>query len=74
MKRKPHEVVAAPHCHHSFMQGIGVVIGALIRDRDLPSVAVDILRCNGLKLSDFEGCGVEDFDLRHIRKACKESQ
>ena len=54
-----------------FIQGYGCAVAALIRLRDLPSIAVDLCRCDGLNLEDFENGGVEEYDLKVLRKAFK---
>ena len=68
--------VAAHHrkeVQKSFLQGLAVAIGSLARDHDQPSMAVDIMRCNGLTLDDLQECGIEVFDMKSIRKAWKAS-
>jgi len=73
---KLNDAVSAHHrkkVQESFWQGFAVAIGSLARDHDRPSMAVDIMRCNGITLKDLETCGIEVFDLKHIRKAWKES-
>ena len=56
----------------AFLQGFAVAVGSLVRDHDQPSMAVDIIRGNGVTLMDLENCGAETFDLKHIRKAWRE--
>lgn len=53
----------------SFTQGFAAAIAALIRERDQPSVAVDIAHMSGFSLSSFIDAGVDDFDLAPIRAA-----
>lgn len=54
-----------------FLRGYAAAIGALVRLHNKPSLALDIVRNDGLKLSDFKTAGVEDFDLRQLRRAFK---
>jgi hypothetical protein len=60
--------------NEAFMQGFGVAIGSLARDHDQPSMAADIMRCNGIRLEDLENCGIQVFDLKPIRKAWKQTE
>lgn len=56
----------------AFYSGFAVVLGCLIRERDLPSVAVDIMRSNGVELKHLIKAGVDNFDLKPIRRAWKQ--
>jgi hypothetical protein len=46
-----------------FLQGIAITLGILARDRDLSTVAADILSGMGLTLADLEASGAEEYDL-----------
>jgi len=50
-----------------FYCGAAAVLGTLARDHDQPSVAVDIMRSNGITLSDLQKAGADDFDLDYLR-------
>lgn len=51
-----------------FYQGFACALGTLARDYDRPSMAVHIMRSNGVTLSDLERAGAMDFDLKPLRK------
>jgi hypothetical protein len=50
-----------------FYQGFAAALGSLAREHGEPSVAVDIMRCNGVSLQDLKDAGVEEFDLKPLR-------
>ena len=52
-----------------FYCGLAVGLGCLIRDFDQPSMAIDIMKNNGVTFLDLKKAGVEPFDLNPIRKA-----
>jgi hypothetical protein len=51
----------------AFYHGFAIAVASVARDHGLPSVAVDIMRCNGVSLQDLQDAGVEQFDLKPIR-------
>ncbi len=51
-----------------FYHGFAVAVGALARDHRQPSMAVDIMNCNGVTLRMLEESGADAFDLDPIRK------
>lgn len=54
-----------------FLRGFAAAIGTLASGFDMPSVAVNIMKCNGITLAMLEEAGCEDFDLKIIRKEWK---
>lgn len=52
----------------TFYCGMAVALGSLAREHDQPSVAIDIMKCNGVSLKDLQDAGVEPFDLKPLRK------
>jgi hypothetical protein len=59
----------------AFLQGFSIVIGSLIRDYDEPSMALDIMRNNGLTLKYLKSFGnVDAFDFDPIKKAWRKSK
>lgn len=52
-----------------FYIGCAIILGSLVRERDTPSVAIDIMRCNGITLKNLQDAGVDEFDLKPIRAA-----
>jgi hypothetical protein len=47
----------------AFYQGFAVVAGSLARDHGQPSMARDIMQCNGVTLRRLRAAKVEPFDL-----------
>lgn len=54
---------------NEFVCGYAAALAALVRLRDMPTVARDIAQCDGLTLRNFKDAGVEEFDLCQIKKA-----
>lgn len=51
-----------------FYQGFAAAVSTLARTHNMPSVAVDVMDCNGVTLRDLFDARVEDFDLDPLRK------
>ncbi|MGA7793434.1 MAG: hypothetical protein WCA19_10375 [Candidatus Acidiferrales bacterium] len=58
-------------CEKEFYRGFAIAIGSLARDHDQPTMAADIMRCNGVSLQDLKNANVESFDLAAIAKEFK---
>lgn len=50
-----------------FYKGFVVAVGTLARN-GYPSLATDVMTCNGVTLKELEDAGAEDFDLDPIRE------
>lgn len=57
---------------NEFYCGYAAAIGALIRLHDEKTMAIDVMNCDGVTVSDLEKAGVEDFDLKPIREAAND--
>lgn len=57
-----------------FYQGFGMAVAAVAREHGMPSVAVDIMNCNGVSLMELEDAGLEEFDLKPLREEWLDSQ
>lgn len=55
-------------CEKEFYRGFAVAVGSLARDHGQPSMAADIMRCNGVSLQDLKNADVESFDLASLTK------
>jgi len=51
------------HLDKAFYQGFAAAIGSLAREHDQPSMARDIMNCNGVTFKQLRDAGVEQFDL-----------
>jgi hypothetical protein len=47
----------------SFYQGFAAALGSLAREHGRPSMARDIMNCNGVTFKQLRDAGVEQFDL-----------
>lgn len=56
-----------------FYCGFAAALGSLAREHGMPSVAVDIMNCNGVTLKDFENAKVDEFDLKPLRAEWQET-
>jgi hypothetical protein len=56
---------------NSFYQGMAVVLAALVRDHDQPTMARDIMKCNGVTVGHLKKANVDDFDMRHLRRLAR---
>ena len=56
-------------CEKEFYRGFAIAIGSLARDHDQPTMAADIMRCNGVSLQDLKNANVESFDLAAIAQS-----
>ena len=56
----------------AFYHGVALALATLIRSYDQPSMAVDILKSNGISIEDLCDAKVDAFDLRPLRKAWRE--
>ncbi len=52
----------------NFMKGYAAVIACIIRTHDMPTMAKDIMESDGLDINSFEGNGIDEFDIKEIRK------
>lgn len=50
-----------------FYLGMAVVLGAIARDHGLPSIAINIMKSNGVSFQALKNAGVEPFDLDPLR-------
>ena len=57
---------------NSYLQGFAVPIAALIRDRDLPTIALEIMSANGITIS--KDSPISEFDLRPILDAARKER
>lgn len=55
-----------------FIQGYAVAVGVIVRLHDHPSIAADLLQQSGFTLRDFERAGVDEYDLKPVRKLFRE--
>ncbi len=55
----------------AFYHGFAAALGSLAREHDRPSMAIDIMRCNGVTLQNLKDAGVEQFDLAPLAKEWK---
>ena len=51
-----------------FIQGIGYAVAELLRAHDDPTIAGDVAGAAGLDYSDFKRAGVDEYDLKTLRK------
>lgn len=56
-----------------FYQGFACAVGSLARDHMQPGMALDIMKINGVTISDLENAGADDFDLNLIREEARPS-
>lgn len=56
---------------NTWLRGYAAALAALIRLHDRGEIAKDIMLSDGLAVRDFEAAGVEGFDLKPIKEACK---
>lgn len=66
-------IIKEPRRDVDFLKGFGMAVACIVREHDMPSLAAGIIADNGLSLSDFEGIGLDDFDLKPLRSLKKES-
>lgn len=52
----------------AFICGYAIAVAEIVRMHDEPTIAADVINGSGFKLSDFESAGLDDYDLREIRK------
>lgn len=55
----------------SFYQGFAMVIAAIIREHNQPTMAVDIMRGCGVTVEQLRAAKVDGYDLRPIGRAVK---
>lgn len=63
----PESKLARPKKRDEFICGFAAAVGTLAREHGSPSMAADIMHCNGLRLKDFKKAGVEEFDMKPLR-------
>lgn len=52
----------------AFYQGAAVILGTLARTHDMPSLAVDIMKSNGITIGQLKDAEASGFDLAAIYK------
>lgn len=67
------EIVAAA-THRGFVQGIAYSVAEIVRSHDQPTIAVDLAGAAGFDYDDFAQAGVDEFDLKQLRKLRREEQ
>lgn len=56
-----------------FYQGFALALASLVRLFDYPTVAVDIMKSNGVDIDDLRKARVEKYDFSVLDKAWKEN-
>lgn len=51
----------------TFYAGMAVILAAIVREHDQPTMAADIARCNGVTFKDLREGGADPFDLNALR-------
>jgi hypothetical protein len=51
--------------------GYAAALAALVRLHDRPSLAKDILACDGISIEQLRRAGVPSFDLTVLERACQ---
>lgn len=52
-----------------FIQGFGIALADMNRMHDAPVHVRDTIEGAGFKLADFKAAGLEEYDLKELRKA-----
>jgi len=55
--------------NREFLQGFAIALADMNRMHDNPVAVRDVIEGAGLTLNDFKRAGVENYDLRELRKA-----
>jgi len=54
--------------HDDFYQGVALAIAYLIKAHDQPTMAMDILKANGISVNKLLSHGLDEYDAKEIRK------
>lgn len=55
-----------------FIAGFAAATAEIVRTHGENQIAADVIATNGLMLKDFEGAGLDDYDMEIIRQLFRE--